>query len=161
MTEAAASTRAELTKDQTNTFFMSSKQMEASKGTLAQLGQEGIQKVKDLAEFSKDNWKQVAKNLERPGGQMKNPDKEHGNDNPSTIPQIPYPFGVKTQKRLQEALELTRYYITDGCNLTVANTVYGTVIWSFTYQWAGLKDCKCQTQPVVLKITTELPIMRW
>eukprot|EP00957_Ditylum_brightwellii_P086458 6578233-Ditylum_brightwellii.AAC.1 len=79
---------------------------------------------------------------------MKNPDKEKGDNNPSMIPQTLYPFRVRTQKRLQEALELTRYYLTVGRRLTAANTVYKTVIWSFTNQWAGLKDCKCQTQPV-------------
>eukprot|EP00957_Ditylum_brightwellii_P197397 15039216-Ditylum_brightwellii.AAC.1 len=100
-------------------------------------------------------------NLKCHGGRMKNPDKVHGNDNPSTIPQTPYPYGVRMQKRLQEALELTRYYITVGCRLTVGNTVYATVILFFTGQWACLKDRKRQTQPVVLKITTELPIMRW
>eukprot|EP00957_Ditylum_brightwellii_P080969 6158822-Ditylum_brightwellii.AAC.1 len=92
---------------------------------------------------------------------MKNPDKVQGNNNPSTIPQTPYPFGVRTQKRLQETSELTRYYITVGCRLTVANTAYAMVIQSFTNQWAGLKDCKRQTQPMVPKITAELPIMRW
>eukprot|EP00957_Ditylum_brightwellii_P030281 2293139-Ditylum_brightwellii.AAC.1 len=35
------------------------------------------------------------------------------------------------------------------------------VIRSFTQQWAGLKDRKRQTDPVVLRITAELPIMRW
>eukprot|EP00957_Ditylum_brightwellii_P121814 9289504-Ditylum_brightwellii.AAC.1 len=48
-----------------------------------------------------------------------------------------------------------------GCRLTVANTVYGMVIQSFTNQWAVLKDRKRQTQPMVPNITTELPIMRW
>eukprot|EP00957_Ditylum_brightwellii_P000077 5275-Ditylum_brightwellii.AAC.1 len=86
---------------------------------------------------------------------------EKDNNNPSTIPQTPYPIGVRTQKRLQEALELMRYYPTVGHRLTVANTVYKTVIWSFTNQSAGLKDRKHQTQPVVPKITAELPIMRW
>eukprot|EP00957_Ditylum_brightwellii_P009587 722959-Ditylum_brightwellii.AAC.1 len=61
--------------------------MEVTKEKLAQLGLEGIKKVKDLAEFSKGNWKQVAENLKRPGGRMKTLDKVHGNDNPSTIPQ--------------------------------------------------------------------------
>eukprot|EP00957_Ditylum_brightwellii_P125216 9545097-Ditylum_brightwellii.AAC.1 len=105
--EAAASMRAELTKEQTNTFFASSKQMEVSNETLAQLVQEGIKKVEDLAEFSKDNWKQVVEILKRPGGRIKNPDNKKSDDNPSMIPQTPYPFGVRTQKRLQEALELT------------------------------------------------------
>eukprot|EP00957_Ditylum_brightwellii_P055376 4196857-Ditylum_brightwellii.AAC.1 len=106
MKKAAVSMRAGLTKERTHTFFMSSKQMEVSKEMLAQFGQEGIRKVKDLVEFSKDNWKQVAKNLKHPGGWMKNPDKENGNNNPSTIPQTLYLFRVRTQKRLQEALEL-------------------------------------------------------
>eukprot|EP00957_Ditylum_brightwellii_P036239 2745333-Ditylum_brightwellii.AAC.1 len=61
--------------------------MEVTKATLAQLCLEGIKKVEDLAEFSKENLKQVTENLKRPGGRMKNPDKVHGNDNPSTIPQ--------------------------------------------------------------------------
>eukprot|EP00957_Ditylum_brightwellii_P179106 13644449-Ditylum_brightwellii.AAC.1 len=92
---------------------------------------------------------------------MKNPDKEKGNNNPSTIPQTPYLFGVSTQKRLQEALELTKYYATDGHCLTVSNTVYETAIQSFTDQWASLKDYKRQTQPVDPKIKAELPIMQW
>eukprot|EP00957_Ditylum_brightwellii_P000616 48109-Ditylum_brightwellii.AAC.1 len=54
-----------------------------------------------------------------------------------------------------------RYYTTIGHRLTVSNTVYSTVIWSFTQQWAGLKDRKRQTDPLVPKITAELPIMRW
>eukprot|EP00957_Ditylum_brightwellii_P087033 6624950-Ditylum_brightwellii.AAC.1 len=81
--------------------------MEVTKETLTQLGLEGIKKVEDLVEFIKDNWKQVAENLKCLGGWMKNPDKVHGNDNPSMIPQTPYLFGVRTQKRLQEASELT------------------------------------------------------
>eukprot|EP00957_Ditylum_brightwellii_P041820 3167360-Ditylum_brightwellii.AAC.1 len=35
------------------------------------------------------------------------------------------------------------------------------VIRSFTNQWAGQKDRKRQTQPVVPKIPTKLPVMRW
>eukprot|EP00957_Ditylum_brightwellii_P131125 10001325-Ditylum_brightwellii.AAC.1 len=106
MTEATASTRSGLNKDKTTFFFTNAKQMEVTKETLTQLGHEGIKKVEDLVEFSKDNWKQVMENLKRLGGRMKNPDKEHGNNNPSMIPQTPYFFGVRTQKRLQEASEL-------------------------------------------------------
>eukprot|EP00957_Ditylum_brightwellii_P047124 3578547-Ditylum_brightwellii.AAC.1 len=135
--------------------------MEVMKETLDQLGLEEIKKVEDLAEFSKENWKQVTENLKCSRGWMRNPDKVPGNNNPSKIPQTPYPFGVRMQKRLQEASELTRYYITIGRRLTVSNTVYATVIRSFTNQWAGLKDCKRQTEPMVPKVTAELPIMRW
>eukprot|EP00957_Ditylum_brightwellii_P065289 4951983-Ditylum_brightwellii.AAC.1 len=93
MTEKTARARAVLTKDQNNTFFTSSKQMEVSKETLTQFGQEGINKVENLAESSKDNWKQVEENFKRLGGRMKNLDKVQGDNNPSTIPQTPYPFG--------------------------------------------------------------------
>ena len=48
-----------------------------------------------------------------------------------------------------------------GCRVTVPNTVYNIDIKSFTNRWAGLKDWKCQMQPVVPKITGELPIMQW
>eukprot|EP00957_Ditylum_brightwellii_P170414 12971998-Ditylum_brightwellii.AAC.1 len=135
--------------------------MEVSKETLVQLGKEGIKEVEDLAEFSKDNWKQVAENLKRPGGQIKNPDKKQDNNNPPTIPQTLYLFGVRMQKRLLKASELTRYYKLVGCRLTVPNTVYETAMRSFTNQWAGLKDCKCQTQPMIPKITLKLPVMQW
>eukprot|EP00957_Ditylum_brightwellii_P097714 7441801-Ditylum_brightwellii.AAC.1 len=76
MAEAAASTWPGLNKTQTNTFFTSSKQMEVTKETLVQLGKDGIKEVEDLAEFSKKIWKQVAENLERLGGWMKNLDRE-------------------------------------------------------------------------------------
>eukprot|EP00957_Ditylum_brightwellii_P035211 2670210-Ditylum_brightwellii.AAC.1 len=92
MTEATASMRTGLTKDQTTFFFTNAKQMEVMKETLVQLGLKGIKKVEDLAKFSKENWKQVTESLKRLGGWIKNPDKIHGNDNPSTIPQTPYPF---------------------------------------------------------------------
>ena len=92
-----------MNKEKTTFFFTSTEQMEVRKETLILLTHEGIKKVEDLAEFSKENWKQVAENLKRPGGRMANPDKEPGDNNPSTIAQTPYPFGVKTQKRLLEA----------------------------------------------------------
>eukprot|EP00957_Ditylum_brightwellii_P143879 10963725-Ditylum_brightwellii.AAC.1 len=82
--------------------------MEVLKETLVQLRKEGIKEVEDLAEFSKDIWKQVTENLKRPGGQMKNPDKNPDNDNPPTVPQTLYLFRARTQKRLLKASELTR-----------------------------------------------------
>eukprot|EP00957_Ditylum_brightwellii_P204172 15338009-Ditylum_brightwellii.AAC.1 len=149
-----------LNKTQTNAFFTSSKQTEIAKEMLVQLGKEGIKVVKDLAEFSKEIWKQVAENLKHPGGRMKNPDRET-NQSHATVPQTLYLFGARTQKRLLKASELTRYYKMVSCCLRVLNTVYKTVIKSFTNQRTGLKDCKRQMQSVVLKITGELPIMQW
>eukprot|EP00957_Ditylum_brightwellii_P111172 8476870-Ditylum_brightwellii.AAC.1 len=91
---------------------------------------------------------------------MKNLNKE-ANQSHGTVSQTPYLFGARSQKRLLEASKLMRYYKTVGCHVTVSNTIYETVIKSFTNQWAGLKDWKRQTQPMVPKITAELPIMQW
>eukprot|EP00957_Ditylum_brightwellii_P023030 1738087-Ditylum_brightwellii.AAC.1 len=147
MTEAVASTRPGFNKMQTTNFFTSSKQMEVSKEMLVQLGKEGIKEVEDLAEFNKDIWKQVAENLKHPGSWMKNTVKE-ANQNHATVPQTPYLFGARTQKRLLKASKLMRYYKMVGCRVTVSNTVYKTIIKSFTNQWANLKDQKHLTQPV-------------
>eukprot|EP00957_Ditylum_brightwellii_P126940 9677447-Ditylum_brightwellii.AAC.1 len=132
---------------------MSSRQIEVAKETLNQLGKEDIKDLENLADFSKEIWKQVVENLECLGGWMKNPDKKKDNDNPSMVPQTLYLFRARTQKRLLEASELTRYHEMVGCHLAVLNTVYESTIRSFTSQWASLKDCKRQMQPMVPKIT--------
>eukprot|EP00957_Ditylum_brightwellii_P044207 3354660-Ditylum_brightwellii.AAC.1 len=134
--------------------------MEVVAKTLVELGEEGIKAAKDLAKFDKDTWKQVVENLKRPGGWMKNPHKD-ANKSHAMVPQTPYLFRAKTQKRLLEAYELMRYYEMVGCRVTVLNTVYKTIIKSFTNQWARLKDRKQQTQPEVPKITRELPVIQW
>eukprot|EP00957_Ditylum_brightwellii_P206959 15350789-Ditylum_brightwellii.AAC.1 len=78
---------------------------------------------------------------------MKNPDK-NTNNNHAMVPQTLYLFKAKTQKRLLEASKLMKYCKIVGCHVTISNTVYKTVIKSFTNQWTGLKDQKQQTQPV-------------
>eukprot|EP00957_Ditylum_brightwellii_P178214 13574186-Ditylum_brightwellii.AAC.1 len=86
MTETAASTTLGLNKMQTNTFFMSSKQMEVAKEMVEELRKEGIEEAKDLAEFTKDMWKHVADNLKHLGGWMKNLDKDTDKYH-ATVPQ--------------------------------------------------------------------------
>eukprot|EP00957_Ditylum_brightwellii_P091502 6967843-Ditylum_brightwellii.AAC.1 len=127
MTEAAVSMRLGLNKTQTTTFFTSSKQMKVTKETLEKLGKEEIKEVKDLAEFNKETWKQVADNLKYLGGWMKNSDNR-ADKNHAKVPQTPYPFGAKMRKKLLEVSKLMRYYETIGCHVTVLNTVYKTVI---------------------------------
>eukprot|EP00957_Ditylum_brightwellii_P004817 367315-Ditylum_brightwellii.AAC.1 len=68
---------------------MSSRQMEVVKEMLVQLGNEGIKEVEDFAEFSKEIWKQIAKNLKHQGGQMKNLDKKKDSSNASMVTQTP------------------------------------------------------------------------
>eukprot|EP00957_Ditylum_brightwellii_P136579 10415215-Ditylum_brightwellii.AAC.1 len=70
---------------QTTTFFTSLRLMEVLKETLVELGKEGIKEAKDLAKVDKDTWKQVAENLKRPGGWMKNLEKD--TKKTSTVPQ--------------------------------------------------------------------------
>eukprot|EP00957_Ditylum_brightwellii_P011138 843944-Ditylum_brightwellii.AAC.1 len=134
--------------------------MEVAKKTLEELEKKGIKEVKDLAKLTKEMQKQVADNLTRRGGQMKNQDKE-ADKNHAMVSQTLYLFEAKMQKRLLEASSLMRYYEMVGCRVTVLNTVYRTIIKYFTNQWARLKDRKQQTQPMVPKITGELPIMQW
>eukprot|EP00957_Ditylum_brightwellii_P106869 8152761-Ditylum_brightwellii.AAC.1 len=83
-------------------------------------------------------WKQVVDNLKRPGGWMKNLDKDSLKD--STVPQTLCIFRAKMQKRLLKASELMRFYETVGCKVTVSNTVYKTMIKSFLDQWKGLTN---------------------
>eukprot|EP00957_Ditylum_brightwellii_P027539 2081874-Ditylum_brightwellii.AAC.2 len=65
-----------LNKMQTTTFFMSLRSMEVMKQMLVELGKEEIKEAKDLAEFDKELWDQVADNLKCLGGQMKNLNKD-------------------------------------------------------------------------------------
>eukprot|EP00957_Ditylum_brightwellii_P143456 10929091-Ditylum_brightwellii.AAC.1 len=118
---------------QTNTFFTSSKQMEVAEDMLEELRKEEIKEAEDLAKLTKDMWKQVADNMKRLGGQMKNLDKE-ADKNHAMVLQTLYLSGVKTQKRLLKVYKLMRYYKMGCHRVTVLNTVYKTVIKSFTDQ---------------------------
>eukprot|EP00957_Ditylum_brightwellii_P131698 10044730-Ditylum_brightwellii.AAC.1 len=125
MTEAAASTRLDLTKTQTNTYFTISKQMEVEKEMLAQLGKEGIEDLEDLVEFSKDIWKHAAEKLKRPGGRMKNPDKRKDGNNPAMAPQTPYLFGTRTV-----AIHCSTGLNACGCTEDTQSCTY--IHWKFT-----------------------------
>eukprot|EP00957_Ditylum_brightwellii_P030994 2348779-Ditylum_brightwellii.AAC.1 len=118
--------------------------MEVTKDTTKELGKEGIKEVKDLAEFNKGIWKQIAEKLKRLGGKMKNADKD-ANMNHATVAWTPYLCRTRTQRRLLEASKLMRYYDMVGHRVTISNTVYKTVIKSFTNQWTRLNNWKQQT----------------
>jgi hypothetical protein len=62
------------TINQTTAFFDNADQMGIPADTRAQLANEGIEAVSDLAEFDKDALTQVADNLRRPGGRIPHPD---------------------------------------------------------------------------------------
>eukprot|EP00957_Ditylum_brightwellii_P186860 14229334-Ditylum_brightwellii.AAC.1 len=93
-----------LSKVQTKKFFDNTLSMDLQRVTITQLVKEGINKVEDLDDFDKEMLKQVANSLRKWGGMIQNLDP--GAAAGSIIPQAPFAFGPKSQKRLLVALEL-------------------------------------------------------
>lgn len=148
-----------LTAAQTLAFFEDDAQMGIPHDTVAQLRNEGITTVGDLADFDKDTLQQLADNLRRPGGRVADPNP--GAAAGATIPTPSFVFGAKSQKRLLVATNLVRYFDTVGRDLTAANLQWTHVMKNFEIQWKALKDRKNDDDPDVPKITKALPIIKW
>ena len=148
-----------LTAAQVTAFFEGADQMGIPHATVVQMQTEGITTVNDLADFDKDSLQQMADNLRRPGGRVAdpNPNAEQG----ATIPTPPFVFGAKSQKRLQVACDLVRYYDATGRELTAANIRWTHVMKNFEIQWKALKAKKDEDPPDVPKITKALPVIKW
>ena len=107
-----------ITVAQTKLFFEANNQMAILQPTLAQLQNDGITMVDDLAEFDKETLQQIADNLRRPGGRVPDPNYVPPDPMPIPAPVVPtvatppFIFGAKSQKRLQVACELVRFYDT-------------------------------------------------
>eukprot|EP00957_Ditylum_brightwellii_P100778 7681516-Ditylum_brightwellii.AAC.1 len=123
--------------------------MRVDKDTVTQLVNKRISDVED----------QVAENVRKPGGIILNADSRAAIG--STIPQPPFPFGAKSQKRLMSAADIVHYCMTVEYDLAVANMNYGKLISNFSDQWKGLLDQMKEPPPVFLKISIELPMMKW
>ena len=125
-----------LTAAQMTTFFEHANQMGIPHTTVLQLQSEGITLVSDLVDFNKDSLQQLADNLRCPGGREldPNPAAQPG----STIPTPPFVFGAKSQRRIAVACDLVKYYVAVGCDLTVANLQWSTILItrSFLY-WSN------------------------
>eukprot|EP00957_Ditylum_brightwellii_P018043 1359820-Ditylum_brightwellii.AAC.1 len=102
--EARTSMMLGLNKMHIITFITSLRLMEVVAMLLVQLRKEGIKEANDFTEFDKGMWMQVSENLKCPGGWMKNLEK-NAKKTPK-VPQTPYLFGAKIQKRLLEAFKL-------------------------------------------------------
>jgi hypothetical protein len=105
-----------LTAAQIAAFFQEEAQMGIPHPTVAQMRSEGITNAQDLADFDKESLQELADNLRRPGGRVPDP-----NPNASPGPTIPTPafvFGAKSQKRLQVATDLIKYYDATGRDCT-------------------------------------------
>ena len=59
-----------LTADQVAALFEVADHMAIPAVTRIKIHQEGIENTRDIVDFDKDNFKQVAKNLRRPGGRI-------------------------------------------------------------------------------------------
>ena len=119
--------------------------------TVVQLGNEGIMKVDDLADFDKDTINQVADSLRRPGCRI--PDPTPNAEPGATIPTPPFVFRSESQKGLLAACEIVRYYKTTGRGITTAKISRNTVIKNFEAQWKALKKRKKGYGPEIPKIT--------
>ena len=148
-----------LTAAQTTAFFEQDAQMGIPHDTVVQLALEGITSVADLADFDKASLQQLADNLRRPGGRV--PDPNPAAAAGATIPTPPFVFGAKSQKRLQVACDLVRFYQTVGRDMTAANMQWTHTMKNFEIQWKALKARKDDDTPDVPKITKALPIIKW
>ena len=78
-----------------------------------------------------------------------------------TVPTPPFVFGAKSQKRLQLACEIVRFYDTIGRPLMVANVQQNTQMKNFGDQWKALKNCKEDDKAETLNISKDLPTIKW
>ena len=142
-----------ITANQITLFFEEPAQMALPHSTRLQLAQEGITTVKDLVDFDKDTIEQVSNNLRRPTGRITDPNYVAPNPLPvpppqaPTIPQPPFVFGAKSQKRLLVACDLIRFYETIGRPLTAPNVMWNPTMRNFGEQWKALKGRKAEDVP--------------
>ena len=135
--------------------------------TLAQLRNEGITMIDNLGEFDKDTLQQIADNLRRPGGRVPDPNYVPPDPMPVLSPVVPmvltppFIFGEKSQKHLQVACELVRFYDTIGRLLTAENVKWNTQMKNFEEQWKALKSRKEDDKAETLKISKDLPTIKW
>jgi hypothetical protein len=115
-----------LTAAQTAAFFKEEAQMGIPHPTVAQMQAEGITNVQDLADFDKESLQQLADNLRRPGGRVPDPNPNAAPG--TTIPTPAFVFGAKSQKRLQVATDLIKYYDATGRDYTAANLQWTNVM---------------------------------
>jgi hypothetical protein len=147
------------TINQMTAFFEYHDQMGIPADTRAQVENEGIDQVSDLADFDKDMLTQVTDNLRRPGGRIPHPDANAPAG--ATVQQPPFVFGAKTQKRLLAVCDVVRYYGMIDRELTASNMHWEPVIKNFTQQWKAIKDRKYGESPEVPKISKTLSIIKW
>jgi hypothetical protein len=84
-----------LTAAQRTLFFEEDAQMGIPNRIVVQLQTEGLNAVKDLAEFDKETIEGMASNLRRPAGRIADPNP--GAAEGATIPTPPFAFGANNK----------------------------------------------------------------
>ena len=134
--------------------------------TVVRMATEGITSVSDLAELTKDSFKQMVANFRKPAGIVQPPALPAVPPAAPVLPPMePFPpvvFGAISQRRLSAACDLIRFYQMIGRELTPANINWDPVISNFAEQWKPLTEAfeKGETGEVP-KISKVLPIIMW
>ena len=114
------------TNDQVRAFFEDADQMAIPAATRPGLDMEGITCVEDLENFTEDDLEQVAQNLRKPAGLMRDP-----NNWARRVPKAPYVLGAKSLKRLKVAAIAAAYYKIINRPLTPSNVQYENSLIDF------------------------------
>jgi hypothetical protein len=156
-----------LTAAQTTNFFEHPVNgMAIPHETVVRMATEGITSVSDLAELTKDSFKQMVANFRKPAGMFQPPALPAVPPAAPVLPPMeplpPVVFGAISQRRLSAACDLIRFYQMIGRELTVANINWDPVISNFAEQWKPITEAfeKGETGEVP-KISKVLPIITW
>ena len=117
------------------------------------LQEEGIKDVDDLDMVGKNFFKCLTYNLKRPGGQIiivgvmvATPD---------------FKFGAKLHMRLEDALNLVKFYKTVGISITNIMIQWDPIIKDFKQKWEILVKRKEEDVSDVPKVSKALTIIKW
>ena len=128
-----------LTEAETQVFFTGKDYMAISARTVEALKEEGIEEVKDLGEFKKDDLKAIFSNFKKP------PQIADAKDNTKMVDQAPFQISAKSQKRLIVAAKAVRSFTAVGREITSAMMKW-TVLSNFETQWDALQERKKQDE---------------
>ena len=146
-----------VTQQQLTAFFTSPDQLGIPAATHVQLQSEGIATFEDLLSFKPEDVKRIAESLRRPSGRV--PDPTAGAAAGTTIPTPAFSFPIKSQIRLEEAIELAHFYDTIGRQFSAQDMMY-PVIKSFKELWDALQEKK-KKEPEVPMLGKGVSFVKW
>lgn len=131
--------------------------------TYVQMQNDGIVTFEDLLTFKAEDVKRIADGLRRPTGRVPDPAAGQANGPPAgaTMPTPPFPFPIKSQIRLEQAIEMAHFYDTIGRPFSAQNMMYDPIIKNFKELWDVLKAKKSKDQPEVPKLGKGISFVKW